>query len=439
MIKYKSLQILIFGLFSIVSLKAQSLNFSNHMQVPVFYNPAVLSESNVPQLSLNYRNFQLINDINYNTSLFSFQTPVNYKYKRINPGVGGISVFDDRLSNGGLFSYTGVALAYSQPVQISVNSTLSVGMQMNYYQKKFDIGEYTTGNQWNNNTGYIPTASNGEDIINEKITKFSINTGIYWRLKDQTNTTKAYIGGGLFNINKPDESFTNTPNKQLWRYTIQGGFKIFDEKKIKLMPELLFVGQGRQQFISTGLNTSFSLDGTNPFVPLKVGQLSLNTRYFNSKTMSLGIILYQPYYSFGMSYDFNINTNIPGSSNAFEAFVIIRFKKHDEQPAKKIAKDYYIGQAREFFKTEADTVQKISQKVTLIKQKQAPKKPVSLALRRDFKFSFNDAVLNDKAKLYLDELAALLEENKSMTLEIIGHTDDVGSEEGNRIISIRRA
>jgi outer membrane protein OmpA-like peptidoglycan-associated protein len=40
---------------------------------------------------------------------------------------------------------------------------------------------------------------------------------------------------------------------------------------------------------------------------------------------------------------------------------------------------------------------------------------------------------------YLDDLVALLEENKTMTLEIIGHTDDVGSEEGNRLISIKRA
>jgi type IX secretion system PorP/SprF family membrane protein len=409
------------------------------MQAPAIYNPAFLSENNSLQFSLNYRNYQLIDDIDYITSLFSFQTPVNYKWGKLNSGTVGISVFDDRLNNGGLYSYTGLAIAYSQPVQISANSTLSVALQTNCYQKRFNLDQYTTGSQWNDYIGYNSSAPIGEDIVREKIYRFSVNTGIYWRLADQAGDTRAYAGGGLFNINRPDESFTNVTSRQLWRYTMQGGYKIYDEGKIKLIPELLFVEQGQQRFISTGLKTGFSFEGVNPYVPLKAGQICITTRYFNSEAMSFGAILDQPYYSFGLSYDFNVNASIPGNSNAFEAFVIIKLNKHEEKPIKKVSNDYYIGQVREFFENKRDTSKKIGHPATIEKQNQETKKPLSLALRRDFKFAFNDATLNDEAKTYLDDLAALLKENKSMTLEIIGHTDDVGSEEGNRIISIQRA
>ncbi len=429
----------LFGIFSIFNITAQSPGFTNYMEAPMLYNPAVLSECDIPQFSLNYRNFQLLNDINYNTSLFSFQMPFNYKVGRINLGTAGISIYDDRLNTGGMFSYTGLAFGYSQPVQVSVNSTLSLGMQINYYQKRFNYSGYTTGSQWNDYTGYNPAASIGEDFIKEKILRFAISTGMYWRLADKSNNTKAYAGLGIFNLNKPDESFTVIPDKQLWRYTFQGGLKVYDEGKIKIIPELLFIGQGSQQFLSTGLKTSYSFDGSNPYVPLRAGQLSLTTRYFNSKTMSLGVILNQPYYDFGLSYDFNVNADIPGSSNAFEAFVLVKLGKHEKKPEPMVAKDYYIGQARDFFKTETDTSKKISYKKTGVEQQQTFKKPVSLALRRDFKFAFNDANLDSAAMKYLDELVALLEENKTMTLEIIGHTDDVGSEEGNRLISIKRA
>jgi len=426
-------------LFAIFNLTAQSLNFTNYMQAPTLYNPAIISESDIPQLSLNYRNFQLLNDINYNTSLFSFQMPLKYKFGRINPGTAGISVFDDRLNTGGMFSCTGVVLAYAQPVQISTSSTLSVGMQINYYQKKFNYSGFTTGSQWNDNTGFNSAASSGEDFIKEKIVLFALNTGIYWRLTDQTNNTKAYAGVGLFNLNQPDESLTGIPGKQLWRYTVLGGLKVYDEGRINIIPEILLTGQGTQRIFSTGLKVSYAFDGNNPYVPLKAGLLSLNSRYYGTKTMSVGVILEQPYYAIGVSYDFNANTDIPGSSNAFETFVIVRLGRHEKKPAKPVVREYYIGQAREFFKTETDTSQRTGRKESVIEKQQINKKPVSLALRRDFKFAFNDANLDSAAMKYLDDLVALLEENKTMTLEIIGHTDDVGSEEGNRLISIKRA
>lgn len=65
--------------------------------------------------------------------------------------------------------------------------------------------------------------------------------------------------------------------------------------------------------------------------------------------------------------------------------------------------------------------------------------PLKMALKRDFKFAFNDAELSNDAKAYLDELSALMKRNKNITLEIIGHTDDVGSKDGNLKISIQRA
>jgi outer membrane protein OmpA-like peptidoglycan-associated protein len=54
-------------------------------------------------------------------------------------------------------------------------------------------------------------------------------------------------------------------------------------------------------------------------------------------------------------------------------------------------------------------------------------------------FDTGESRLSEKSKLELDKLVTFLNENKNVTIEVSGHTDDVGSEEVNLKLSDKRA
>ena len=54
-------------------------------------------------------------------------------------------------------------------------------------------------------------------------------------------------------------------------------------------------------------------------------------------------------------------------------------------------------------------------------------------------FETGDFNLSEKSKLELDKLAAFLNENRNLSIEISGHTDDVGSDDDNLKLSEKRA
>jgi outer membrane protein OmpA-like peptidoglycan-associated protein len=54
-------------------------------------------------------------------------------------------------------------------------------------------------------------------------------------------------------------------------------------------------------------------------------------------------------------------------------------------------------------------------------------------------FEFNSAKLLTESAIALDKLVAFLKENPTITMEIGGHTDDLGSEQINKQMSLRRA
>jgi OmpA-OmpF porin, OOP family len=54
-------------------------------------------------------------------------------------------------------------------------------------------------------------------------------------------------------------------------------------------------------------------------------------------------------------------------------------------------------------------------------------------------FATGEYQLEDKSKTELDKLISLLNENKDLKLEVSGHTDDVGKDEDNKELSLKRA
>lgn len=56
-----------------------------------------------------------------------------------------------------------------------------------------------------------------------------------------------------------------------------------------------------------------------------------------------------------------------------------------------------------------------------------------------FNFKFKSASLDGDAAEYLNGLAVLLRNNPNLTIKLVGHTDNVGSEKFNMDLSVQRA
>ncbi|PID73306.1 MAG: hypothetical protein CSB33_04415 [Desulfobacterales bacterium] len=60
-------------------------------------------------------------------------------------------------------------------------------------------------------------------------------------------------------------------------------------------------------------------------------------------------------------------------------------------------------------------------------------------LKADFLFDFDKAVLNPQYYPMLDNVATVISQNPDLDVEIIGHTDSIGTPEYNSGLSVRRA
>ena len=66
-------------------------------------------------------------------------------------------------------------------------------------------------------------------------------------------------------------------------------------------------------------------------------------------------------------------------------------------------------------------------------------KPVDIVLAGDVTFAFNKSALTPQAQTTLDELADRIEVDFLKGVEVVGHTDSVGSEQYNQVLSEKRA
>jgi len=76
---------------------------------------------------------------------------------------------------------------------------------------------------------------------------------------------------------------------------------------------------------------------------------------------------------------------------------------------------------------------------TVIPQTLGGMLPLTVGVEGEGEFDFDKAVLRDQVRSVLDEVAARLKDAEYDRLEIVGHTDRIGTEVYNQYLSERRA
>ena len=433
---------LILILFIVVPglVSGQGLNLSQYARAPLFYNPAAIGANPSPSLNFHYRGQSLAGGEDARSSIFTGQYTFTNKANTKRTGGLGVSFLHDTQGSNNELTSQGLSAAYAYNLQIAKRQYISYGMQAGYFQQKAGALGLSTGNQWNPLTGFDPLTPSGEAFENERVGFLTLGAGLLYYKEDSSGRQVASLGVAGLQLNQPDISFTGEENPLPAKYVAHGHIALLRNRDWTVGPELYYAYDNRQSFVQGGILARRYFKNENPFDLLKSGFIEAYGRYREGRAAAIGLGLQQPNFALAVGYDYALSQNaLPG--DAFEISLVLRKPpKVPEKPlAKAIEGDYAIGQARDiiFERERTDNPTKGQEEGN--PEEGRTQGDFSLALRKDFKFGFNKAELDNEGKAYLDELAALLKASPNLKLEVTGHTDDVGSPAANKKVSQRRA
>jgi type IX secretion system PorP/SprF family membrane protein len=439
--------LLIISLFLVNCLHsfAQHINFSQYHHTPFNVNPGMIASSDDISVTFSHRNQQYSSDLQLQSSVLTATFPLLYRKSGYRWGAVGISAINDESNSVDILKTQGISGTVAYNLHFTRFSYLSLGIQGGYFQRRFSDDGIETGNQFDPINGYDPSIGTGYSFKEDLTNYFTISSGLMWYDVDRDFRKNRYVGVAMYNMNKPAESFSAKDFTIPYRYVFTAGYRIYHTRRFGISPEILYVVQGKRDFVNVGSIFSYYFDKKIDSDIIKPGSVDFGAKYILNRSAVLSIQFNQPGLTMGFSYDISTATssNISPVSGATEFAISLRknigFNKNKHKVV--VVKDHTVGQVRDFYKEQ--TLSKSETEDNSAKGESKPRtkleKPVRFELKRDFKFAFNDATINDADKPFLDDIAKLLLADQTLQLEIIAHTDNIGSNAQNQEVSNRRA
>ncbi len=127
------LHYILFFLFVTGKLFAQDSNFSQFFANPLYLNPALTGTSELPRLTMNYRNQWPQKGATYTTYSVSYDQIL----KNSKTGLGFQLIRDQELNN--VINSNSASAFYSHHIQLGLQSFLTLGVQSGITLKQFNI------------------------------------------------------------------------------------------------------------------------------------------------------------------------------------------------------------------------------------------------------------------------------------------------------------
>ena len=266
----KKITLLVSFLLVVFAGIAQDIHYSQFYASPLTLNPALTGINSCNyRVGVMYRSqWSSVSADPYTTPSISFD--INNVLQRI-VKTGTLSlgalVLNDKAGAGDLSNLTVAgSIAYQRPLSASRRLNLSIGIQPGYVQKKVDFSKLTFENQFDG-VDFNSGLSSGENF-DDKFGYFDLNAGAYLTY-DFGKKSSVFVGGSLFHIIPPKETFLNSADNKLgMRIVGHGGVKIGVTDKLDIIPQVLYMSQSKATEINLGLSLQYFI---NPDVALIIG------------------------------------------------------------------------------------------------------------------------------------------------------------------------
>lgn len=326
------------AILSVSAVHAQDIHNTQYFASPLTLNPALtgLVRGDL-RVAANYRTqWYSVSNHPYQTGIVSFDmaTMKNRLPEGDALGIGVVGMYD-RSGIGALTNIQiGLSAAYHKALGVEKQHTLSIGVQGMLVQKSIDFNKLKFEDQFDPATGYTPFTT-GENFQNKDLTYPDFNLGLMYSGRVSDYAT-AYIGGSVYHLTTPTETFlsgTNTIHRRFNGY-LGGSFDL--NENMVLYASALYQSQASATEVMLGAAAGFILNpGHEEIHQNTVLYLGGWYRYGDGICPYMGLEWTKM--TLGISYDVNTSSFTPatGSQGAYELTLTFNGKinRHSADPS----------------------------------------------------------------------------------------------------------
>lgn len=296
----------LFLLGMIPCLQAQDARFTQMLNHPLRFNPAVMGSNSDLRVIGGYRTQWAAIDKGYRSISATALSPIYLSNAEEKLDLGLSFIKDD----AGAFSTLDASLAIGYNLKVSTSGYLSFAMLAGYVQKSLDASNLTFDEQYVLGS-FSASNATSETVLNEKSGYPDVGFGMMWYFNPDTGRQQkltAYAGAAGFHLNRPNESFTNGFSALPRRFSFQGGVKILGKEKVDFTPNVVVNVQEGSEEVAAGLYVDYRFNESMKLV--------FGTWYRKKDAIPFYLGFEHKSFTFGYNYDLTVSElskAIPGA------------------------------------------------------------------------------------------------------------------------------
>ncbi|MBL4625934.1 MAG: PorP/SprF family type IX secretion system membrane protein [Flavobacteriales bacterium] len=308
----------------------QDFHLSQFEASPMHLNPSMTGafEGN-HRLSLHYRNqWRSIATKPFVTMALSYDKPIK-KIKGLK--LGGF-ILNNRAGAG---NYNAMNLIVSGSYDYALKSRphhhFVPGIQFGFINKSVNIDKLMFGSQYTPQNGGAlnPNLPSDEFFTNQSVFLFDLNIGGMYYFSSDASRINPFIGGSIFHLTQPKESFYKVDNRLPRRYLVHAGMKYNLSQKIQISGYVLAMQQTNDHEFNASLFGYYYFKNSDAYV-----------MYGNTWRSKDAILFHMglKYREFVYRFTYDINTSalsaVSNGRGGFEMSIVYIIKNIDPKPVK---------------------------------------------------------------------------------------------------------
>ena len=263
-------------------------------------NPALVSADDFADATLVHRNQSASSNFPIKSTFFSLDYPLNRGKKGKRWGGAGVYFLNDREGSGNALRLDQIGVSYALTFQLPKNQTINLGVSGAFNTRRFTYDQFLTESQFVSGRGFDESLPDGENLGDITRNFVSVNTGVYWEIREPKDGKFAYAGLAIGNLNRPNTAFFDENSRISRNITFTGGGKIYENDNFSILPELLLFYNGAGLKFNAGPTIHFPLDQytignhfRNPYfdlgVKLHTGNNLMGSVEFGTGSWAVGV------------------------------------------------------------------------------------------------------------------------------------------------------
>ncbi|TXT29073.1 MAG: hypothetical protein FD136_1901, partial [Chitinophagaceae bacterium] len=277
----------------------QDAHLSQYYAAPLYLNPGMTGMIDQDyRISMNYRSQWRSVTVPYVTTAISYDMRSRKKF-----GIGGMFLHNSA-GDGNFNVINGlISGSYQFTLDTNKNHRVSIGIQGGIIHKSIDWYQLLFGNQYDrgNGGGINSSLDPGIALLTSNVTVPDLNFGAMYYFAKLNSMLNPFLGGSVYHITRPNESFFEEDIKIPRKYNAHVGMKINVSPMFQLSPLVSYMRQEKFNDVAVNVISDYYLKDSDAYLIL--GSTYRTTRHIDAIILHTG--LRKGKFIYRLSYDVN--------------------------------------------------------------------------------------------------------------------------------------